>query len=207
MVAASSHALTPEQQALVVQYLPLARRIARDVGRGLQWADIDDLQAECALRVVRAITCYDPSRGAELLTYLWHAVSRHAWWVVERMRSRQMPPWERDPIDSDSSSNPAERVEQADRVARLLRLIELLPPVHREAVRLRYGLHGRPALRSMEQVAAYLGISREEASNRLCTARRWLRAGRTRKVATRPPNRPEPVVLDGSAPAAEPIAE
>jgi len=61
--------LTPEQRALVVQYLPMARSFVRPYK--LRWrTEAEDLDQAAMLGLVEAAVLFDPVRGVKFSTYM-----------------------------------------------------------------------------------------------------------------------------------------
>lgn len=77
--------LTPEQQALVLQWKPLACKIARQFSPNARGHDWDDVESWAMEGLVLAAQRFDPTRGIRFNTYAWAWIrqalfrSRKAW--------------------------------------------------------------------------------------------------------------------------------
>jgi RNA polymerase sigma factor (sigma-70 family) len=161
--------LTPVQQELAEQFLPLARGLARPLKRMFrQWRD--DFESAACMALVEAARNFDPSRNIQFATFARFRI-RGA--LNDVGRSMCLSGWEGDherapevhrltPLNEEfgivlnSVTDPAvgTDVEAADSVERHLRRI---PPRHAEVCRLRY-LEGK----TLAEVAEVLGVSQSE---------------------------------------------
>ncbi|WP_435017771.1 sigma-70 family RNA polymerase sigma factor [Tundrisphaera sp. TA3] len=166
----AAHApLTPVQQELAEQFLPLARGLAKPLKKMFRhWRD--DFESAACLALVEAARSFDPSRNIQFATFARFRI-RGA--LNDVGRSMCLSGWEKDyenapevhrltPLNEEfgvalnSPSNPAvgADVDAADSVDRHLRRI---PPRHAEVCRLRY-LEGK----TLAEVAEVMGVSQSE---------------------------------------------
>ncbi len=80
-----------ERNALVEQYLPLVQRIVMGLFaiRNIpQFIDAEDVIQECSVKLISEVEGYDPSRGANLTTYLHWVIRRDAIDIVRKQFHR-----------------------------------------------------------------------------------------------------------------------
>lgn len=75
-VRRTAAAVLDAQNALAVQFLPLARRVAGELRKRFPLVDLDELESECAAVVVRASRTWRPGRGASFKTWAYNAALR-----------------------------------------------------------------------------------------------------------------------------------
>ncbi|MEQ1504467.1 MAG: FliA/WhiG family RNA polymerase sigma factor [Myxococcota bacterium] len=88
--------LSPDAYALVVEYYPLARTIAkRTHGRLPKGIDVDDLVSTAVIGLIEAVERFDPSRGVAFKSYAKHRIQgaildslRATDWVPRAVRRR-----------------------------------------------------------------------------------------------------------------------
>ena len=128
----------------------------------------------------RAILNYDPRRGAAFSTYAWVAIRRH----IRRAAARaagdprcQLVPCPHGSVELSSRGLAEDldgNVEQALIHEALFILLSQLPHRLRQVVVARYGLDGHPP-RTLRQLGAQLGLSRERIRQLQQDALAWLR--------------------------------
>jgi RNA polymerase sigma factor (sigma-70 family) len=145
----------------------------------------EDLEAEGRLGLFEAALRFDPSHGAQFLTYasFWSRrrmqafVARHAR-VVRRPQSRTKPSHDRDDVSLDQpvrpgstlswadllvdpkASRPLDSMVGAEDAALVTVAARELPPQWRTIIVRRFGLDGGPAM-TLAAVGDALGLSRE----------------------------------------------
>lgn len=128
----------------------------------------------------RAILNYDPARGTAFSTYAWVAIRRHIRRAAARAAGdsryqlvsgphRSAEPWSRGLAEDLDES-----VEQASIHQALFSLLSQLPHRLRQVIVARYGLDGHPP-RTLRQLGAQLGLSRERIRQLQQDALAWLR--------------------------------
>ena len=128
----------------------------------------------------RAILNYDPMRGAAFSTYAWVAIRRH----IRRAAARaagdprcQLVPCPHGPVELSSRglTEDLERsIEQVLIHEALFTALSQLPHRLRLVIVARYGLDGHPP-RTLRQLGAQLGLSRERIRQLQQDALAWLR--------------------------------
>lgn len=149
---------------LVKSNLRLVSSIARKFSASS--ADVDDFSSDGCMILLGAIDRFDYSRGFRFSTYATHSIQRHffrAWKVRQKRRERfpnavpellnEVPENELDqPICADPSEVVADLLSRADQL--------LDEREHRILVN-RYGLGVEQPARTLREIAADLGISKE----------------------------------------------
>ncbi|MET8853415.1 RNA polymerase sigma factor ShbA [Amycolatopsis sp. NPDC004625] len=155
-IVAAAHAGDPDAvQSLLRLIKPTVVRYcrARVGGRNQSWLSADDVADEVCLAVLKVLPNYQ-DRGGSFL-YLVRAIAANkvadAFRSVTRDRSKPVPEL---PDRTRSGNEPETHVHDLDLRPRLGRLLESLPPLHREILSLRLivGL-------SANETAEALGIS------------------------------------------------
>ena len=137
----------------------------------------DDLISIGTFGLIKAISSFDPGKGARLATYASRCIENE---ILMHFRSRKKQSCEislSEPIDSDKEGNVlslvdvirceedmTEKLEQSERQRQLLKQVEqVLDSREKQIVTLRYGLYGAQPLPQRE-VALQCGISRSYVS-------------------------------------------
>jgi len=81
-------ALLDCQNALAVQFLPLARKVAGQVLRHYPLVDADELTDECGVGVVKASRSWEPGRGNSFLTHAYVGAWRYGLSWAARQNKR-----------------------------------------------------------------------------------------------------------------------
>lgn len=138
-------------------------RVEEEWGRPV---DLEDIEQEGAIGMLRAIREYDPSRGVEVSTVLTHfarnAIVRHLYGRFTRPTASLDAPIRRNPgsslgdmIPCPASQADAEIVEIRESMDAIWQLAGVLDPREARTVRMRAGL-GRPRL---EDIAPAEGVT------------------------------------------------
>lgn len=64
-----------EREALIRQYIPLVKKIARRIHRMVPSVDIGDLIGDGSIGLIHAVDNFDPARGTPLETYARHLIA------------------------------------------------------------------------------------------------------------------------------------
>jgi len=139
--------------------------------------DPDDLISIGTIGLIKAISSFNPDRGAKLGTYAARCVENEILMYFRSLR-RQIPETSlSEPIDSDSEGNDLsyqdviasdecilDKIDADENRARLLAALDrCLEPREKEIVCLRYGIGGKKPL-AQREVAAHCNISRSYVS-------------------------------------------
>ena len=142
-----------------------------------QTSDQEDLISIGTIGLIKGITTFDMSKGARLATYAARCVENEILMHFRAQRKSAQDVSLSDVIEAGSEGaalslmdvvsddrDLLEQVSTRETVRRLYRAIDTcLTDQERQVVILRYGLHGKPALRQ-RQVAEICGISRSYVS-------------------------------------------
>jgi RNA polymerase sigma factor (sigma-70 family) len=195
-VAATAAALLEAQNALAVQFLPLARRVAGELRKRFPLVDLDELESECVAVVVRASRTWRPGRGASFQTWAYNAATRyggpaaatklnHRGFSGLSSRPTLVPGVTSDAVFSDGESRPVVElltVEDPEGPALAAdewrSLFEGMPARLREVLRLRHaeGL-------TLRQAGAEMGYTAERVRQLERDAVAWLWRNKTRFMA------------------------
>lgn len=186
-VARAAAALLAAQNALAVQFLPLARKVAGQVLRHYPLVDADDLTDECGVGVVKAARSWRPNRGNSFLTHAYVGAWRQglSWARRQNKRGFTWTPRHLSPGVVSVCGPDAEPVvgtltapapPAPDLTAgEWAELFRGMPGRLRRVLRLRYE-DGR----TLREVAAELGVSHERARQLSVKAVAWVRENRGR---------------------------
>ena len=124
----------------------------------------DELVSEGQLTLLRSISRFDPERGFRFSTYAMHAIRRRILrFIRQRQRERQSAKtWceESSPVDTRRWTLAYER-RISETMAIVERLLLQLPPRERYVLRSRFGWGREFEPRTLREIAAELGVSRE----------------------------------------------
>lgn len=147
----------------IFRYRPMVWKIAgrlRSAAR-LRGLEMDDLLVEGLLAVRAALRSFRPDRGCSLPNYVWKMI--HWRFGVVLRDAKLLRQW---PVDQRGRENeiPVQHdyaaVDAADEAAWLKGLLLQLPPRHRIAVSLSFGLD-RQGKRQQWEIAEVLGVTRQ----------------------------------------------
>ena len=166
-----------EARAKLIEHnLRLVAHIARKYVRAGR--DCDDIVSVGSVGLIKAVTTFDPGKGASLSSYAGRCVENEILMSIRAEKKQVAGVSLTDPIGTDSDGNDvtlsdilgtdAEMVTDvvfsridASRLNDAMQRV--LSPRERAVVRMRYGLRGGNCF-TQQQIAAYLGISRSYVS-------------------------------------------
>jgi len=186
-VARAAAALLAARNALAVQFLPLARKVAGKVLRHYPLVDADELTDECGVGVVKASRSWGPGRGNSFLTHAYVGAWRQGLsWA--RRQNKQGFTWtprnlspgvvsvcgpDAEPVVGTLTAPEAAAPDLT--AGEWGELFRGMPPRLRRVLRLRHE-DGR----TLREVAAELGVSHERARQLSVKAVAWVRENRGR---------------------------
>jgi RNA polymerase sporulation-specific sigma factor len=143
----------------VEEHLPLARYLSRRylLRASLGGLTIDDLAQEGAIALMRAARRFEPAKGIAFSTYAGVAIRRRLLMCMEKLRPLQgLPPLPgEDGEDLTDVVDPREPPDQ-DAPDAVEHLLEILRPVERRMVEMRFGLGGQQQ-KEAKEIARELG--------------------------------------------------
>jgi len=121
--------------------------------------EVEELVNEGNLILMRAIDCFDVSRGFRFSTYATHSVRRHLFRFQrkERTLAKKSQPHISDPTVEETS---LDWVDQSQEEL-VIRLLDEMPDRERYVVVLRFGLDQREEFKTYREIAEILDISAE----------------------------------------------
>jgi len=150
------------RNTLAVIFTKLARSIASQFSSTIN--PIDELMSESQEVILRALTKFDPDRGFRFSTYLTHAIRRHLLRFLQRRQRDRQRTFEA----TDASALPETKrwtlayEQRMDRNVRdVEQLLQELKPRDRYVVRSRFGWGREFEPRTLQEIAAELGVTRE----------------------------------------------
>lgn len=164
--------MTPYQQQLAAEFLPLARALARPLKRMFrQWGD--DFESAACMALVEAARAFQPGRNIRFATFarfrikgalhdVGRAMSHDGW---DRTHVKKIPKIQRlTPINEErssplNSSRPAAVGAEVDAIDSVERLLRRLPRRNAAVCRLCY-LEGQ----TQTEIARTLGVSQSEVT-------------------------------------------
>lgn len=171
---AKKPSLTPEQQALVTQFLPLAHKfVNRNLHNSAVAADTDEAFQFACLTLCRAARSFDPAKGVKPITYFWRSLaaefSRYSAGTLVHVPAGHLderPKIDlRDPhcFDNLPDRESEERTTEERTNNSVADCLALLPAREADVLARRFGLGGKPK-EELAQIAAELGISKQRVS-------------------------------------------
>lgn len=154
-----------EQNSLVIQWLPFARRMARKYGRWCRFTgDVRDLEQAASEGLCRARETYDPDRGS-FSTHAAHVaraeiqreLARHG---IRRTSIRVLVPMSREPVHEIVGE-----LEARDQLRRVSSMLGAMP--HRSRSVIIKSARGTTAA----SIAKELGVTRQAVSKQIAKIR------------------------------------
>lgn len=159
---------------LIEHNMRLVVHIAKKYAAG---RDMDDLISCGAIGLIKAVSTFDPEKGAQLATYASRCIQNEILMQIRSSKKQRNEISLQEPIGADSEGNELslldilhaetpdvdEAVIHTLRMQRIRALIQRLPARERSIMTLRYGLGGGVPL-TQKQTGDLLGISRSYVS-------------------------------------------
>lgn len=164
------------RQKLIEHNLRLVAHIAKKYVRAGR--DCDDIVSIGSVGLIKAVTTFDPNKGASLSSYAGRCVENEILMSIRAEKKLVTGVSLTDPIGTDSDGNDVTLGDilgtDADMVSDVVfsridagrlhaAMQRVLAPRERVVIRMRYGLNGGNCF-TQQQIAAYLGISRSYIS-------------------------------------------
>lgn len=140
--------------------------------------DAEDLISIGTIGLIKAISCYDETKGSRLATYAARCIDNELLMMLRMRKKTAKDVSIYEPIGTDKEGNEinlldvtlfhqedfAEQLQKREDVQRIRKLVEtILPPREKEIIALRYGFWGEEEL-TQREIGERLGISRSYVS-------------------------------------------
>ena len=164
------------RQILIERNLRLVAHIVKkyqNVGE-----DVEDLISIGTIGLIKAISCYDETKGSRLATYAARCIDNELLMMLRMRKKTAKDVSIYEPIGTDKEGNEinlldvtlfqqedfAQELQKREDIQRIRQLVEtVLPPREKEIISLRYGFFGGDEL-TQREIGERLGISRSYVS-------------------------------------------